>query len=291
MVNERLNTQNPGETGNPLGTMPVVASQHGADTQKTLNYEGAEVFDSSDEDVVNTRDQRERRRARFGSPNRDRHQSRNERSKSRHRHFTFEHDGVDLKLVEHVLDEGATCYEDREHARFTNEEQLISAATKGNLDGIFEAAVASLNELGLAEQQVEELQNTLVQTDNRNDELSSSLKAREAEVKELKEALGIQARDLERVRNAKSAYRAEKKEAQRKIEELEKLVEKHIPLEEEGLFDSSDEEARERSTRSQRRTGTPASSRPEISNSKWPDIKEYFGDNEKQREEYPQWRL
>ncbi|KAF1980655.1 hypothetical protein K402DRAFT_275865 [Aulographum hederae CBS 113979] len=318
MVNERSNSMNlnrstlglsgfPGTSAQrPLGMMSAQQQQQNLlETQETLNDENSapfdaatndNVFDSSDEDEapIETR-KRQNRHARFGSPHRRPSRSpekRMEKLNNKHRRFTFERDEAEFTVVEHVTSEEGNNYQDREVSRFTNAEEFNSAITQGGLEGIYKATIAGLNELKFANQQVEDLSKELEAVDEEKRVLSSSLLRWEQDLKTLTDQKDSQARDLDRVRVAKSTYRAELKQARARIEELEKLVEKYIPINDQSPpFDSSDDDAADSRRAIPRRTGTPASSRPETSNNKWPDIKEFYGDTGKQRDEYPQWKL
>ncbi|KAF1983897.1 hypothetical protein K402DRAFT_396099 [Aulographum hederae CBS 113979] len=285
--------------------MNATASKEPADldSQQNLEHEGpamesrSEAFDSSEDEADRdlsrraAQSKKDKHHARFGSPNR--------KVERKQRRFTFERLDSELKLVEHVTrEEGG--YENFERAKFTNAQEFQAAIERGGIDGAFGALIASINDLALANQQVQECQERLRALGEENGqmkkeirELTSLVAQQEMDAVRAQEENESQARDLDRVRKTKTQHRLERNDALLKVIELEKQISKK-PARTEPQDSSEDEEDPnlEAIRNALRRTGTPFSttSRPERSSSKWPDIKEYFGDTEKQRDEYPQWR-
>ncbi|KAF1980553.1 hypothetical protein K402DRAFT_426137 [Aulographum hederae CBS 113979] len=280
-------------------------------TQKTIQNSNSTLddVDSSDsevqEDELTLIEQKKRtRHALFGLPNRtsnndDLSTSTSPKKKSS-RCFTFTRSEDELLLLEHTVEEGER--KAIQQARFATATEFKEAIEQGDIDGVFRALVLNIKELELADRHNKQLDEDNVALGIQLEEMGGQLAHLNVTSKH-EEAKGVKlSQEVAHLRKWKTAYRNEKKEALQRVKDLEQQLEvvkasAREQEEEEEDLDSSDEDAlplrqRQRQRSPVRRTATPGSSvsRPDKSNNKWPDIKDYFGDNERQRAEYPQWR-
>ncbi|KAF1980646.1 hypothetical protein K402DRAFT_399245 [Aulographum hederae CBS 113979] len=276
-------------------------------TQTTINntpLNGEDDLDSSDSEAqheeqrIEEQKKKKEWRTHFGSPNRQGTNPSSPKKTKNNRRFTFNREEDEVVLLEHTeadieTGEGTTV----QQARFTNTTEFKAAIEEGGIDRAFRALIVMIQDHELAEQQNSELNEQVVTLSIQLEEMGQRLAHLNATSQHGESVNAKLTAEIAHVRKWKTAYRNEKKEAVQRVEELELEVEKlkeQIGQEEEDR-DSSDEDAlvdRRRRQSSVRRTTTPLSnvSRPDKSNNKWPDIKDYYGDSEKQRMEYPQWR-
>ncbi|KAF1980692.1 hypothetical protein K402DRAFT_426021 [Aulographum hederae CBS 113979] len=241
------------------------------------------------------------RRARFGLLDRStddlaRNESKSPRKKDndKRRRFTFNREEKEVVLLQHTEEAGEETTIRQAH--FANAAEFRAAIDRGDIDGVFEALIVCIRELELSDSQNEKLHEQVRGLEIQVEEMDESLAYLNVTSQYNDEKNAKLSQEVAHLRKWKTTYRNEKKEALQKVKELETELAREKERVEEEDRDSSDDEAQlsrhRRPRERERRTTTPLSlvSRPEKSNNKWPDIKEFFGDSEKQRNEYPQWR-